>query len=176
MSSLLEAIKWRHGHPEVRLAEVGVARGMKVADVGAGYGFFVFPAADMVGQQGKVYAVEPDPRRAEDISRTARDKGAQNVKVLKAKAEDMKEIPSGEVDLAISMSSFHHFSDKGKALLEIRRIVKPGGLIHIRDVKAGRLFRHGSKSEEFRRVVSGQFPDAEFEEGSGYLVARIRVR
>jgi FkbM family methyltransferase len=175
LSSLLEAVKWRHGPPEVRLAEVGVAKGMKVADIGAGYGFFAFPAAEMVGEEGVVYAVEPDPRRAGQISKTAITRGAKNVKVLNEKAEAMEGIPTGSVDIAISMSSFHHFSDKRKSLLEMRRIVKPGGLIHIRDVKAGRLFRHGSKAEEFRKSVASVFPGAVLEEGSGHLVAKARA-
>jgi SAM-dependent methyltransferase len=80
-----------------------------------------------------------------------------------------------EVDVAISMASFHHFVDARKALHELRRVVKPGGRVYVRDIKAGRLFKHGSRSEEFRTTVSEQFPDAEFEDGSGYLVAKVRL-
>ncbi|HEV2390272.1 MAG TPA: hypothetical protein VGS04_06060, partial [Nitrososphaerales archaeon] len=58
-------------------------------------------------------------------------------------------------------------------LLELGRIMKPGGRIYVRDIKAGRLFKHGSRSEEFRRAIFRQFPDAVFEEGSSYLVAKV---
>jgi ubiquinone/menaquinone biosynthesis C-methylase UbiE len=174
-SSLLEAVRRRRASPEARLAEAGVAKGMSVADIGAGYGFFAFPAAEMVGEGGTVYAVEPNPRRAKEISARADEGGVKNLKVLEARAEDLSEIPAGAIDVAMSMSSFHHFADAGRALLELRRTVRPGGTIYIRDIKAGRLFKHGSESGEFRRVVSGEFPQAEYEEGSGYVVARIRV-
>ncbi|HEV2390389.1 MAG TPA: class I SAM-dependent methyltransferase [Nitrososphaerales archaeon] len=172
-ASMLEALRRRRASPEARLAEVGIARGMKVADIGAGYGYFAFPAAEMVGEGGTVYAVEPNPTRADEISRRAQERGIKNVEVLVSGAEDLSGIPSREVDAAISMSSFHHFADPQVALLELGRIVKPGGLIYVRDIKAGRLFKHGSRSEEFSRAISRQFPDAVFEEGSSYLVAKV---
>ena len=172
---MLEAIRRRRAPPEARLAEIGVVKGMKVADVGAGYGYFAFPAAEMVGDEGTVYAVEPDPRRADEISRGATERGLKNLKVLVRGAEDIGGISACEVDVAMSISSFHHFADPQRALAELGRMVKPGGLIYIRDIKAGLLFRHGSAGAEFRRVVSRRFQQAEFEEGSGYLVARIRL-
>jgi len=174
-ASLVESLRRRRAPPEARLAEIGVAKGMRVADIGAGYGYFAFPAAEMVGKEGIVYAVEPDPKRAAEISRRAVEKGANNLRVLVAGAEDLSGIPDGEVDVAISMASFHHFADAQRALDELKRIVKPGGRVYVRDVKAGRVFKHGSRGEEFRTAISRRFPDAEFEEGSGYLVAKVTL-
>ena len=174
-ASVLEALRRRRSPPEARLAEIGVAKGMKVADIGAGYGYFAFPAAEIVGEDGIVYAVEPDPKRAEEVSRRADEGGIKNIRVLVAGAEDLAGIPAGEVDVAISMASFHHFVDARRALLELRRVVKPGGMVYVRDIKAGRLFKHGSRSEEFRAAVAEQFPGAEFEDGSGYIVAKVRL-
>ncbi|HVB96050.1 MAG TPA: class I SAM-dependent methyltransferase [Nitrososphaerales archaeon] len=174
-ATLAETLRRRRAPPEARLAEVGLAKGMKVADIGAGYGYFALPAAEMVGEEGAVYAVEPNTKRAEEISKRAEEMGVKNIKVLASGAEDLAGIPAGEVDVAISMSPFHHFADTRRVLLELRRVVKPGGLVYVRDVKAGRLFKHWSRSEEFRAVISRQFPDVGFEEGPGYIVARIRL-
>jgi ubiquinone/menaquinone biosynthesis C-methylase UbiE len=173
--SLLEAFRRRRAPPEARLAEAGLTKGMRMADIGAGYGFFAFPAAEMVGEEGFVYAVEPDPRRAEEISKRAATRGVKNLKVLVTGAEDLAEIPDRGVDLAVSMSSFHHFSDVQKALAEMERVVRPGGSVFIRDIRAGRLFKHGSERQAFSRSVTLRFPGAEIGEGSGYLVARIRL-
>jgi len=174
-SSLLEAVRRRRSSPEARLAEIGLSKGMKVADIGAGYGYYAFPAAEIVGKDGMVYAVEPDPKRAEEISRRVLERGVRNVKVVQASAEEIAGISSGEVHVAISISSFHHFADVQRGLLELRRIVKPGGLVYIRDIKAGRIFKHGSSKEGFRTAVTQYFPGAEFQEGSGYLVAKALV-
>ena len=148
---------------------------MRVADIGAGYGYFAFPAAEAVGLEGMVYAVEPDPKRAAEISRRVEERGVKNIEVVVAGAEDLSGIHSEGVDVCNSMSSFHHFADPSRALLEMRRIVKPGGLVYVRDMKPGRFFKHGSRSEEFRLAVSRQLPGADFEEGSGYVSARFRV-
>lgn len=148
---------------------------MKVADVGAGYGFFAFPAAEMVGDEGIVYAIEPNPKRAREITKRAQETGVKNLRVIVAGAEDLGSIASGEVDAAISISSFHHFVDAQKGLREMQRLVRAGGLVYIRDIKPGRIFKHGTASAEFRRAVLQVFPAAEFEEGSGYVVARVRL-
>jgi len=148
---------------------------MSVADIGAGYGFFTFPATETVGEEGLVYAVEPDQRRAAEISRRAGERRVKNIKVLVTRAEDLGQIPTGGVDVAISISSFHHFEDKRKALDEIGRVVKTGGGAYIRDIRAGRIFKHGSDPAGFRETIQGRFPDAEIQEGSGYLIARIRI-
>ena len=128
-----------------------------------------------MGAEGQVCAVEPNPKRAEEIARRAAERGVKNLRVSVARAEEMGEIQTGAVELAFSMSSFHHFADPQKALVELGRIVRPGGLIYVRDIKAGKIFKHGRKGEKFRGDILQQFPNAEFEEGSRYVVAQIRV-
>jgi ubiquinone/menaquinone biosynthesis C-methylase UbiE len=171
--SFVESVRRRSVSPERLLSGVGLAKGMTLADLGAGYGFYALPAATIVGEGGTVYAVEPDPRRAREIADRAKEMGVRNVRVLVGGAEGIPELGDGSIDLAISVSSFHHFSDRVRALEELRRVVKPGGTIYIRDMKAGRIFRHGSRISEFREVVSKEFPEARFEEGRGYIVTRI---
>ena len=110
-----------------------------------------------------------------EISARVAERRVKNLKVLAAGAEDIGGIPTAAVDIAMSMSSFHHFDDTKRGLLELGRIVRRGGLIYIRDIKAGRVMRHGSRTEGFKGTISKEFPNARFEEGSGYLVARIRL-
>ena len=175
MSGLIEAIRRLRDDPVARLREAGVGAGMTVADVGAGYGYFAIPAATIVGQSGLVYAVEPNPDRAKRITQAASEKGIKNIVVTTAPAEQMTEIPSGAVDLAMAISSVHHFTDIEKALTEIRRIVRPGGRVYIRDMKAGRIIRHGSNSQELRRTLGALFPGTSFKEDSRHITAMIRI-
>jgi ubiquinone/menaquinone biosynthesis C-methylase UbiE len=174
-ASLIEGLRKRRCPPEERVAEVGIGRGTRVVDVGAGYGFFSFPAARVVGDEGFVYAVEPNHGRAAEISREARKEGVKNLRVVETGAEDLSAIATAEVDVVMSMSSLHHFNDAKKGLVEMKRVVKQGGIVYIRDIKSGKVFKHGSRSGEFRRVISETFPNAQFEEGSHYMIARIRL-
>lgn len=175
MVHLPEAIRRLSDDPRRVLARIGVAGGMRVADIGAGYGYFALPAAAMVGAEGEVLAVEPDPERAGRIAERASSEGIQNLRVIRSRAEEMSQIPGKTVDIAMVMSSFHHMTDRAAALREIRRVLKPGGELYIRDMKAGAVFKHGSKRDEFQRVVGSEFPGAEFEETRGHLVARAKA-
>jgi len=44
-----------------------IKRGMVVVDVGAHYGFFTFLFAYLVGEEGKVYAIEPNPEAVQHL-------------------------------------------------------------------------------------------------------------
>jgi len=157
------------------LGEAGVRAGMRVADVGAGYGYFALPAAAIVGPQGEVLAVEPDPKRAVELGQKAASEGLPNLQVIQSGAEAIAQISTGTVDLALVMSSFHHMSDRAAALKEIRRILKPGGDVYMRELKAGKIFKHGSRREEFERLVGVEFPGAKFEETRAFLIARAKT-
>ena len=123
-----------------------------------------------------VYAIEPNKKRADEIGKRVEEGRVKNVRVITAGAEQLGEsLEDGEVQLAMSMSSFHHFVDPQKALTEMARIVRPGGVVFIRDIKPGRLLKHGSDPEAFRAAIGRRFANARFEEDSRYVTARITV-
>jgi tRNA A58 N-methylase Trm61 len=45
-------------NPEIILNETGVTKGMIIADLGSGSGFFTIPMAQVTGEKGLVYAVD----------------------------------------------------------------------------------------------------------------------
>lgn len=51
-------------------------------DIGAHYGYYTLPAAEKVGPQGKVFAVEADPRNASYLERSVAANGLENVKIV----------------------------------------------------------------------------------------------
>ena len=51
-----ERKQWHN--PETILNEAGITRGMIMADLGSGPGFFTIPMAQMTGETGLVYAVD----------------------------------------------------------------------------------------------------------------------
>jgi ubiquinone/menaquinone biosynthesis C-methylase UbiE len=57
-------------------------------------------------------------------------------------------LPDTSADLIFSTTSFHHWSDQGQALREIRRILRPGGQFYLSDIAASPLL--------FRFVNHGQ--------------------
>ncbi len=69
-------------------------------DIGANEGFFSMKAVMVVGPQGKVFAVEPQPELVKVISRNSEANSFQNVQISQLAFSEKK----GEVELALSFS------------------------------------------------------------------------
>jgi ubiquinone/menaquinone biosynthesis C-methylase UbiE len=110
----------------------GLKEGMFFADIGSGNGYFTFPAADIAGNKGKVFALDISSEMLEDIKIKIREKNITNIEVIKTEENDLK-IVSEAVDLAFSCNVVHETKDPGLFLKEIKRILKPGGRVSIID-------------------------------------------
>lgn len=97
------ARRWSAGQPEpVSMDEfmqlIGVEPGMRVADIGAGQGYFTWALAKAVGEMGKVFAVEIDDRFLRFIETSARHQGLTHVETVFVEPGDIGLQP-GSVDL-----------------------------------------------------------------------------
>ncbi len=111
-------------NPASVVAQTGLGRGMVAADLGCGSGFYVLPAAQLVGNDGMVYAVDAQENKLAATMSIANQFGYKNVKVLK---EDLNkpitEIPEGSVDLVIIGNLLHEVKDKQALLKNAYKIV-----------------------------------------------------
>jgi len=153
--TVVERLRSLFQEPFAEVKRMGIAEGMKVADLGAGEGYFTMPAAIVVGKAGVVIAVEPDLKRSDLIKARATREGLDNVRVIVTKAEDLSGVPSGEVDLAFSAFTMHHFEDRGAALKEIRRVLRDGGTFYLWDRVPGRFFKWGTQPKELEEIAAG---------------------
>ena len=116
------------------LAAVGLKRGMKVADVGAGTGLFTIPFANAVGPEGKVYAVEIAKKFLEHIRSRAQQAKMVNVETVLCNERSV-ELPEASVDLAFICDVYHHFEFPKASLASLHKALKPGGEIVLIDFK-----------------------------------------
>ena len=171
--SFSERLRSLFDDPFREIKNFGVASDQRVVDIGAGSGYFTIPAAEAVGPKGLVYSVEPDPVRYKKIVRRAESEGLSNVRVVNTTVEEMEEIPDGGVDLAFTVHALHHFEDKNRGLVEIRRILRNGGSLYIRDIIRGLIFRHGTRRDEVGILSEAGFTKVEILEVGRYLKARL---
>jgi len=126
--------------------------GEKILDIGAGD--CSKSAKVLEASPGtEVYAVDPNERRIA----TARRQRPQ-VKSSVAGAESLP-FPDSHFDKAYSTMALHHFTDMDRALDEVARVLRPGGLYVILEVEPrsthGRLFRFfGRLMGERMRIMS----------------------
>ena len=116
--------KWHH--PEISLENLGLREGMTFMDVGCGYGFFTIPAAQTVGETGKVYAVDIDAASIDQLKRDAAEKGLKNIYTEVAEAEETVFCREC-ADIVFYNTVLHDFRDPAKVLRNANAMLKPDG-------------------------------------------------
>ncbi len=125
-------------HPQKFLTEGGIKAGDTVADLGCGAsGHFVFPAARMVGDDGRVFAVDILPSVLQSIESRGKIEGANNVVRLWADIErpGATKIPGG-ADMALLANTLFQTKDPAAAIRTAAEVLKPGGRLLIGEWKS----------------------------------------
>ena len=115
--------------PEQCLRDAGVSAGQTVVDYGCGPGLFTFPAADIVGSDGVVYAVDIEPRMTTLIADRAAELGSGNVTALLN--EGVAPLPADTADFLVLAQVLHYpdeTDDRVAMARDVARLLKPEGL------------------------------------------------
>lgn len=140
-------------YPEKVIEVLKLKPGMRVADLGAGTGYFTFRLAEAVGDEGKVFAIDIDEEMNASIDKQAIKKQAANVRTVLSVEHDPL-IPE-KVDLIFSVNMYHHLEDRSAYFKNAARYLKPGGKIAIIDFRKG-AFKHYTE----RKVLLKEFKAA----------------
>jgi len=118
--------------PDRVVATLAIEPGARVADLGAGSGYFAFRLADAVGGDGVVYAVDVDPEMLEHLQDEASERGYANLRTVQAESADPK-LPDGGIDLVFTANTYHHLEDRVAYFRGLRTDLAPGGRVAILD-------------------------------------------
>jgi ubiquinone/menaquinone biosynthesis C-methylase UbiE len=125
-------------NPQEILSRIGVHEKMTVGDLGSGSGYFSFQAAQMVGQNGKVYAVDVLKNALSALKSKAEFLGIKNITPIWSNLEILgaaKRIKSDTLDIALLVNILHQSKKHRNILVEARRMLKKGGLMLVVDWK-----------------------------------------
>jgi len=107
-------------------AVAGPLEGSVVADIGAGSGFMSQLFAKLVGDEGKVYAVDINAKMMKHLADAAKKKNVHNIQTVVC-TDKSAMLPANSVDLVFICDTYHHFEYPRNTLASIYKAVRPGG-------------------------------------------------
>ena len=107
-----------------------IREGTRIADIGAGTGFFTALFDTSVGPSGEVFAIEVSPKFLEHLRVRAETEGLESVRVVEG-TQTSVELPPASVDIAFVCDVYHHFESPEASLASLFSAIRPGGSLVI---------------------------------------------
>ncbi len=137
MGRLLDSGYRRRIQPPSQLIErSGVKKGMHVLDLGCGSGAFTPFIARTVGEKGKAYALDIQADMLKQLEKKLdrpENKDIKNIKLIKGNAYELP-LDDNSLDLVNMVTVLQEIPDRNRALQEVKRVLKPGGLLAVTEL------------------------------------------
>ncbi len=124
---------------QTALDRLGLSLGWRCADVGAGGGDVTVALAALVGDRGRVYALDVDPARRDEVAQAAAEAGEAQVVAITQAAEEL--VLPEKVDLAYCRFLLMHVVDPLVVLVRMASVTRDGGWVVVQEpiTSAGRV-------------------------------------
>jgi len=118
--------------PVAVVATMDVKKGMTVADLGAGTGYFLPYLSRAVGPRGRVLALDVEPDMVRYVRERAAREGLANVEARVVAADDPGLSP-GSVDRVLVVSTWHHVAGREAYARKLLGALAPRGTVTVVD-------------------------------------------
>ena len=118
--------------------------GSRVVDAGCGAGLDCFIAGKMVGGTGEVVGVDMTTDMIDKAKSNARSTRIGNVLFKQGLLEELP-VEDGWADVVISNGAINLAPHKDQVFLELNRVLKPGGWLHVADILVEKPIPHDAK-------------------------------
>jgi protein-L-isoaspartate O-methyltransferase len=112
--------------PDLLISALKLNPGDAVADIGAGTGYYTRRLAKLVGDKGKVYAVEIQQEMLDLLTNKMAELNIRNVQPVLGTVTDPK-LPGSSLDLIFMVDVYHEFDFPYEMIDAMCRSLKPGG-------------------------------------------------
>ena len=132
---LLRETRESEEHTTRLLEALAVKPGQVVCDLGCGNGFHTLPLAELVGPEGKVFAVDIQPEMLDMLRVRAAEAQLDNIERVLGTVADPK-LPRDSCDLVLLADVYHEISYPEQVLAGIRRALRPEGRVVLVEFRA----------------------------------------
>ena len=116
--------------PEKELNKLNIEAEQQILEYGCGIGSYTFHAANLVGEKGKIYALDKQPAAIEKIKERAKIKGFGNIDTILSDRDTG--LPDESVDVILLYGVLPEVKDREALLKELYRVLKPEGYLSTR--------------------------------------------
>jgi len=139
-------------HPPEKILNPFIKKGMRVLEIGPAMGFFTLTMAEMVGDTGKVYAVDIQQRMLNVLQKRAEKKGlSHTIECILASADNFNIHHLKDIDFCLLFAVVHEVADPEKLFKELFKILKPRAQVLMVEPK-GHVAR--KEFERFLKIAS----------------------
>jgi len=153
--------------PDQVVESIALKPGQSIADIGCGGGYFSLRFAEMVGKEGRVYAIDTKPEFLEYVKNSAKEKGLDNVVPMLVSGNKL-DLPQKSLDFIFMRNVTHHIPNRVEYFRNLKQFLKTDGKIIIIEYKRGKPFTFRGI---FRHYIPKETIIQEMEE-AGYLVEK----
>jgi len=113
------------------LKEIGIKRGFHILDYGCGPGSYIVPLAKLVGENGKIYALDIHPIAIDMVKKIVKKNQLKNVITI---CSDLNTgLSDKSIDVALLYDTYHNLSEPDKVIKELHRVLKENGILSFSD-------------------------------------------
>ena len=116
------------------LEAVGLEIGDIFLDAGCGDGYISIAASNLVGDQGKIYALDVYPESIENVKKEIEDKKLDNTHAILADISKNIPLDLDSIDIVLMANVLHGFvadEEVEKVMSNIVEVLKPGGVLAV---------------------------------------------
>lgn len=121
--------------PQRVIDALEIKPGQTIVDLGAGSGYYSFRIAALVGERGKVLAVDVEPQMLRLIAERATRAGMKNITAVRGAARDPN-LPANSVDLLFMVDVYHELEFPFEVMVKVREALKPAGRVALVEYRA----------------------------------------
>ena len=153
------------------LERIGVQKGWRCLDVGAGPGFVSMDLRELVGETGEVTALEPSQFYLDWLGKKIATKGWNNVKLVQGTAEDAS-LPTRHYDLVFVRWVVAFVPNPEQFLARLFPALRVGGIMAVQDYyyEGLSLYPQGSSWDAMPAIVRAYYRSGG---GDSYVTAKI---
>ncbi len=122
---------WIDKQGEIFLRDIGIKNNHVILDFGCSRGTYTIPAAQAVGENGRVYAVDRKQEVLHELAVKVKQKNLQNVELIDMARHEEIPLSDNLVDVILLFDVLHLVEKRTALLRDLFRVLKPQGILSV---------------------------------------------